>query len=171
MSIIVENLPSNEHLSRPAHEREDLVYFRFLRVSGWRSDYRSVENLLLHLSRRSRSEGSRRLYLWHLYKFCQYAGKEPDELVRLRRDYAEKLVQNYADSLRDRSPRYANLAISILKTFFEVNGFKRAKALELETYHVPRRFKILPEYIPTKPEIYRMADSACSLRDLSLIHI
>ena len=148
--------------------KSNLEYFKFLRVNDWHSEYRSVENLLLHLSRRSRSEGSRRLYLWHLYRFCQYAGRKPDELIRLRRNHAERLIQSYADSLKDRSPRYANLAISILKTFFEVNGFKRAKALELETYHVPRRFRILPEYIPTRSEIYRMADSACSLRDRAL---
>mgnify|MGYP000185597088 CR=1 FL=1 len=171
-SIIAKNLSFNECLSLLPCNRskgEDLEYFKFLRVNDWHSEYRSVENLLLHLSRRSKSEGSRRLYLWHLYRFCQYAGREPDELIRLRRNHAERLIQSYADSLKDRSPRYANLAISILKTFYEVNGFKRAKALELETYHVPRRFRILPEYIPTKSEIYRMADSVCSLRDRAII--
>jgi len=81
----------------------------------------------------------------------------------------EKLVQGYADSLRDASPRYSNLAIAILKSFFRANGFKRAKALELETYHAPPRFRITPEYIPTKSEIFRMADSACSLRDRAII--
>jgi integrase len=89
--------------------------------------------------------------------------------VGLRRDQVEKLIQRHADSLRNNSSRYANLAITVLKVFFTVNGFKRARALELETYHVPRRFRITPEYIPTKSEIYRMADSACSLRDRAII--
>ena len=117
----------------------------------------------------SKSEGSKRLYLWHLFKFCQHAKKKPNELTKLKRDHAEKLAQAYADSFRDTSPRYSNLAVAILKAFFRVNGFKRGKALELETYHAPSRFRKTPEYIPTKSEIFRMADSACSLRDRALI--
>lgn len=144
-------------------------HHKFLRVTGWSSDYRSVNNLLLHLMRKSKSESSKDLYLWHLSKFCEYTNKKPNELVALRRDQVEKLVQKYADSLRDASPRYSNLAIAILKSFFVTNGFKRAKALELETYHAPPRFRITPEYIPTKGEVYRIADSACSLRDRAII--
>ncbi len=142
---------------------------RFLRVKGWHSNYRSVNNLLRHLMRKSKSEGSRRLYLWHLFKFCEYVKRKPSELVEFRRSKVEKLVQDYADSLMSVSPRYSNLTIAILKAFFVVNGFKRAKALELETYHAPPRFRITPEYIPTKSEVYRMADSACSLRDRAMI--
>lgn len=145
------------------------IHLKLLRVDDWSSKYQSVNNLLLHLMRKSKSEGSRRLYLWHLYKFCQYANRNPNDLVTLRPVQVEKLVQEYADSLREASPRYSNLAIAILKAFFVANGFKRAKALELETYHVPRRFRITSEYIPTKSELYRMADSACSLRDRAII--
>jgi len=145
------------------------MHHKFLKVKEWSSGYRSVNNLLLHLMRKSKSEGSKRLYLWHLFKFCQYTNRRPNELVVLRPSQVEKLVQEYADSLRDVSPRYSNLAVAILKAFFVTNGFNRAKALELETYHVPRRFRITSEYIPTKSEIYRMADSACSLRDRAMI--
>jgi integrase len=119
--------------------------------------------------RKSKSEGSKRLYLWHLYKFCQYTNRKPNELIALRRNQAEKLAQEYADSLSKASPRYSNLAVAILKAFFGANGFKRAKALELETYHAPPRFRITPEYIPTKSEVYCMADSSCSLRDRAII--
>jgi integrase len=119
--------------------------------------------------RKSKSEGSKRLYLWHLYKFCQYTNKKPNQLVALRRNQAEKLAQEYADSFRNTSPRYSNLAVAVLKTFFVANGFKHAKLLELETYHAPPRFRISPEYIPTKSEVYGMADSACSLRDRAII--
>jgi site-specific recombinase XerD len=141
----------------------------FLKENGWTSKYSSVNKLLAHLMRKSKSEGSRRLYLWHLFKFCQHAKKKPNELTKLKRDSAEQLAQAYADSYSDTSPRYSNLAVAILKAFFFVNGFKRAKALELETYHAPSRFRKTPEYIPTKSEIFRMSDSACSLRDRALI--
>ena len=182
-SIIINELKVN---SRTAHNQRILsdvplshnrismkekqpVYHRFLRVKGWKSTYRSVNNLLLHLMRKSRSEGSKRLYLWHLFKFCEYAHKKPNQLVKMRRNQIEKLVQEYADSLLDVSPRYSNLAIAILRTFFRVNGFKRAKALDLETYHAPPRFRITPEYVPSKSEVYRMADSAGSLRNRAII--
>jgi integrase len=165
--MIVENDASSS--LRVAKTGGRLEHHKFLRVKGWRSSYRSVNNLLLHLMRKSKSEGSKRLYLWHLYKFCKYTSRKPNELVALRRNQVEKLAQEYADSLRSTSPRYSNLAIAILKAFFVANGFKRAKALELETYHAPPRFRITPEYILTKSEVYRMADSACSLRDRAII--
>jgi integrase len=141
----------------------------FLRVKNWTSGYGSVNNMLAHLMRKSKSEASRRLYMWHLFKFCQFAKKKPNELTMLKRNQAEKLAQAYADSFRDTSPRYANLSVAILKAFFFVNGFRHAKALELETYHAPARFRKTPEYIPTKTELYRMADSTGSLRDRALI--
>lgn len=130
-------------------------WIAFLKIEGWTSKYRSVNNLLAHLMRKSKSEGSRRLYLWHLFKFCKFVKKKPNELTALRRNKAEKLAQAYADSYRDSSPRYSNLAVAILKAFFKVNGFKRAKALELETYHTPPRFRKTPEYIPTKTELQK----------------
>jgi integrase len=119
--------------------------------------------------RKSKSEGSKRLYTWHLYKFCKYTGKKPNELIALKRNQAEKLSQMYADSLSKVSPRYSNLAIAVLKAFYLANGFKRGKALELETYHTPVRFRMTPEYVPTKSEVYVMADSACSMRDRAII--
>jgi integrase len=144
-------------------------YQAFLKVEGWKSEYRSVNQILAHLMRKCKSEGSKRLYLWHLYKFCEFTGKKPNELVTLKTHQAEKLAQQYADSFSNKSPRYSNLAIAVLKAFFVANGFKHAKSLELETYHAPPRFRISPEYIPTKAEVYGMADSACSLRDRAII--
>jgi site-specific recombinase XerD len=144
-------------------------YHKFLKVQGWTSKYPSVNKLLLHLMRKSRSEATRRLYLWHLFKFCEFTRKKPSELVTLRRNIAERLAQNYADSLMKDSPRYSNLAIATLKCFFKSNGYVGARALQLETYYVSRRFRRSHEYIPTKSEIYRMADSAGSLRDRALI--
>jgi site-specific recombinase XerD len=141
----------------------------FLQVTGWKSSYKAVDNLLAHLLRKSKSEGSKRLYIWHLHKFCEYTGKNPNELVTMKRNQAEKCSQRYADSFSNVSPRYSNLAIAVLKAFYAANGFKHGKALELETYHAPTRFRITPEYVPTKTEVYTMADSACSMRDRAII--
>jgi len=141
----------------------------FLRVDGWQSAYQSVNNVLLHLMRRTKSESSKGLYLYHIYKFCIYSNKNPDELIVLRKVQVETLVQGFADSVLDVSPRYSNLVVAILKTFFKLNGFKHAKQLELETYKAPKRERKTPEYIPTKSEVYKMADSAGSLRDRAII--
>ena len=145
------------------------VFYSFLKVHDWSSDYVSVDNMLRHLARKTMSEATRKSYCWQLYGFSQFTRKKPNELIRLRRDVAERLVQKYADKLKEASPRYANLAIASLRAFFSTNGFKHARTLELESYHVPRRFRATPEYIPTKIEVYRMADSAGSLRDRAII--
>ena len=143
--------------------------FKFLKVHDWTSDCRSVNNLLLHLLRKSGSVSSRTLYVWHLMNFCRYAGKTPDALIRLRRDSIERIVQKYADTLRPRSPRYSRTAILILRTFFRANGFKRAKELDLETYYVPPRSRLTRDYVPTRTEVFRMADLAGSPRNRAII--
>lgn len=142
---------------------------RLLKVTGWTSEYKALDNLLNRLNRRKRREGTRRSYLWHLAKFCSYSKRNPNELVKLNKSRAEKLVQKYADSLIETSPRYSNLSVYILKAFYSVNGFKRERELEVESCAVPHRFRMTKEYIPSKPEVYRMADSASSLRNRAII--
>jgi site-specific recombinase XerD len=145
--------------------------FAFLRVDGWKSGYASVSLLLKHLSRKCRSEASRRAYLRRLYGFCLYVGTNPDLLVAMSKEVIEKEVQDYADRFNDgkHSLRYANNVVNLLRAFYTVNGFKGAKALEVEGYHMPARYRKTPEYIPKKNEVYSMADSACSLRDRAII--
>jgi len=146
-------------------------YLAFLKVNDWRSEYSSVDLLLRHLSRKCRSEASRRAYLSRLYSFCVYTRTDPDGLVYLPKNVIEGLVQDYADQYNDskHSVRYANNVLNILKTFFKVNGFRGVQTLEVEGYYMPARYRKVPEYIPGKNEIYAMADSACSLRDRAII--
>jgi len=153
------------------HAMKAQKYTEYLKVDGWTSDYVSVNLLLKHLSRKSRSEASRRAYLRQVYSLCISTRLTPDELVKLPKTRIEKLVQEHADKYNDgkHSIRYVNNIIHLLKTFFKVNGFKGAKALEIESHYMPSRYRKRPEYIPKKHEIYIMADSACSLRDRAII--
>ncbi|MEM2522792.1 MAG: tyrosine-type recombinase/integrase [Candidatus Bathyarchaeia archaeon] len=146
-------------------------FLKFLKVSGWRSEYTSVNALLKHLWRKSRSEASRRAYLRQVYLFCCATGFTPDELIALPKEKIEILVQDYVDYYNDgrHSIRYVNNILHLLKGFFKANGFRRANALELESHYMPSRYRKRPEYIPKKHEIYAMADSACSLRDRAII--
>lgn len=146
-------------------------YLVYLKVYGWRSEYESVDLLLRHLSRKCRSEASKKAYLHRLYSFCNYAGMSPDELAKLPKSHVEGLVQDYADNYNDgkHSVRYSNGIINLLRTFFKVNGFKGTQTLDVEGYYMPARYRKVPEYIPRKHEIHLMADSACSLRNRAII--
>jgi integrase len=146
-------------------------FLKHLKVDGWTSEYTSINLLLRHLSRKCRSEASRTAYLRRVYSLCVSTRLSPDELVKLPKNKIEKLVQEHADKYNDgeHSVRYANNVIQLLRTFFRVNGFKGAKALEIETYYTPSRYRKRAEHVPRKHEIYVMADSTCSLRDRALI--
>ena len=146
-------------------------FLKFLRVCGWRSEYESVNALLKHLWRKSRSEASRKAYLRQIYLLCSSTSLTPDELIKLPKKKIEEIVQDYADQYNDgrHSIRYVNNIIHLLKGFFKANGFKRSNALEIESHYMPSRYRKRPEYIPKKHEIYAMADSACSLRDRAII--
>ncbi|RLI76223.1 hypothetical protein DRP05_13315 [Archaeoglobales archaeon] len=135
---------------------------------GWKSSYNSVQKLLNHLARYTRSEGSREKYLDLLRRFCEWSGYNPEELVHLPKEMVEDLIQNFADELAamDRSKAYVNSVIKKLKTFFRSNGYKD---LEVATHFVPTIYRKRPEYIPTKEEVYMMADSAGSLRNRAVI--
>lgn len=146
-------------------------YLELLKVDGWSSGYVSVNSFLKHLFRKSKSEASKRTYLRRLSSFCIYVGKNPDELVRLPKNEIEGLVQAYADGFNNGrySIRYANNNIAVLKSFFGTNGFRKGNAIEVEGYYMPSRYRKVPEYIPSKHEVYLMADSARSLRDRAII--
>jgi len=100
----------------------------YLKVSGWMSEYRSVDNLLRYLKyRKIGSEGSRDNYGRVVHAFCQFAGKLPDELAVMKRADIEDLVEEFCYHKKESGccPRTVNTALFILKTFFKVNGFKK----------------------------------------------
>lgn len=145
--------------------------FLRLREDGWESDYPSVNELLRHLSRKSKSVSSREAYLRILQSFCIAVKMGPDELVSLPPHRVEELVQDYADGFNNGiySLKYANNVIHALRSFFKANGFKGPKELSLENYYTPSRYRKTKEYVPSKPEVYAMSDCARSLRDKAII--
>ena len=144
---------------------------RFLRVSGWESGFDSVDRVLRHYRRKVRSEKTRRNILDALYALCRFAGKDPDELVRLSVEEASELVQSFLDDLaeRGRSVRYVNVLSAYIKTFFRVNGFRDEREIRVERYFQPARYRKRPEYVPSPEEIERMAFAAGSKRNRALI--
>jgi hypothetical protein len=110
----------------------------YLRVTGWESEYASVQKLLDHLSRRTKSESSRIQYLQTLATLCRREQRTPDQLVRLSRHEAEDAVQIYLDDMakRGNSKRWINASMHQLITFFRGSGFRKQKELELEHHWV-----------------------------------
>lgn len=150
------------------------VYFRIPAREGseaWRSGYASVQHLLDHLSRYTKSYSSRSRYLNLLKNFCRKVDHNPDELVGLPKGRIESLVQGFADELaaKDRSKSYVNTVIKRLRTFFRFNGFKGERDLNIATYFVPTRYRKKPEYIPSKDEMYAMVAAAGTPRNRALI--
>ena len=143
----------------------------FLKVSNWSSQYESVNNFLGHYKRRLGSESTKDQICDVLMVFSEYTGKKPDELAKLDKESASRLVQRYVDSLADKdySIRTVNVRLAYLKMFFITNGFKGNKGLDVERHHQPARYRKRPEYIPVSEEIYKMAYSAGSLRNKVLV--
>jgi len=138
---------------------------------SWVSSYVSVQKLLDHLQRFTKSESSKEVYLNVLRRFCEWSDLNPTRLVHLPKTKVEELIQSYVDELatEDKSKTYINSLIKRLRTFFKLNGYLRNKELIIRTYHVPSRYRKTPEYIPTKQEVHAMADAAGSRRDRAII--
>jgi integrase len=145
----------------------------YLKISGWTSEYPSMNLLLKHLKyRKIGSESSRCIYGNVVYTFCMYSGKSPDEVVSLGKVEVEKLIEDFCYHKMEnewKSPRTANTALFMLKTFFKVNGFKGNQKLDVECFHQSVRERTRPEYIPTLDEARRMANVAGSLRNRAII--
>jgi integrase len=147
------------------------VWWGGLRVNsdGWSSEFSSVDLLLKHLGRKSRSVASRKNYCYNLRRLCSGIRVSPDELIlraRQNPDDVAALIQTFADKYNSiGSTRTANHIIHLTRTFFKVNKVE----LDLRSYYQPARSRRRPEYIPSLQEALRMASVAGSLRDRLII--
>lgn len=149
-----------------------LLWEEFLRVDGWRSDYPSVDVALRHYGRRVGSEKTRANFSGNLMRFCKYCSMGPEELVGREVDEVSRLCQDFTDDMKDRdySIRYVNVCQTYLRTFFKLNGFMGNRALRVERYYQPTRYRKKPEYIPKPEEIYRMGYASGSSKNRALIY-
>lgn len=134
-----------------------------LKVSGWTSEYATVQRFLDHYARKTKSESTRENILGILGQFLRFAGEpSPDLYVKRTKGRVEKEFQAFLDDMKrkDRSIRYINMVHAFLSSFFELNGFKNGKTLEVERYHQPSRYRKKEEYIPTNEEVWRIIESA-----------
>jgi hypothetical protein len=146
-------------------------WFKFLKINGdgWSSEFQSVDLLLKHLGRKSRSIASRDGYCYILYKVCTKLHVNPDELIskgQEKPDALAFLIQGIGDEYHAKgSTRYANQIVRLINSFFKVNKVE----LDLHGYFQPMRSRKRPEYVPTLKEALRMADVAGSWRNRLII--
>jgi len=157
-------------LTKPLGLRQFERFFGITSREGseaWKSKYKSVQNLLDHLSRFGKSESSKEVYLNQLRRLCIWLKLDPDQLANLPKHKVEMSVQRFVDQTAglNRSRAYVNSMIKRFRTFFRVNN----KSPKLHAYSIPPRYRKRPEYIPTISEARAMAIAAESLRNRSLI--
>jgi len=128
------------------------------------------------LSRRTRSEGTAKIYLWHLKRFCEWSGKTPQQLVAehsedlkshdesVRRRHEELVTQYFAylESSEKLSRNTALTAHAALRSFYKANY----APLNLET---PESWTTRQDRVPTREEIARMVEAAQSPLEAALI--
>lgn len=142
-----------------------------LKVKDWTSEYPSVQRILRYYSRKTKSESTRNIVCDTVNRFMVHSSLDPVSVLKLSPGDASLLVQDYIDSLHDKgqSVRTLNVGLAYLNQFFKVNGYKNGRALELERYHQPARYRKKKEYIPTPDEVLRMADFSGSSQYRAMI--
>ena len=134
---------------------------------GWRSDLPAVDKLLRKIARKTKSEATRKNYLYTLSLFCRKNNVTAEEVVTWPKTKVEEAIQTFCDNYAD-TPTNANTYEAQLISFFFTNGYRVGKHsnLELDNYHLPSRYRKTEEYVPTVEEIRDMTTKAgISLRN------
>ncbi len=128
------------------------------------------------LSRRTRSEGTAKIYLWHLKKYCEWLRKAPHEIVSehaenlksqdesVKRKHEELVTQyfGYLESSKGLSRNTAITAHAAIRSFYKANYVP----LNLET---PQSWTTRRDRVPTREEIGRLIESCESQLEKALI--
>ncbi len=138
----------------------------------------SVKKWITHLRKKAGWRTTVPNFLRTLYKFTEYSSKNPNELITIASNTKEpdqtkkltsatpaitKLVHGYVSKLLASGKREkARHVRTCLMSFFKANGI----SLELESI---TRISRKEELIPSKEQIYTIADYAGSLRNRAII--
>ena len=136
------------------------------RSFDWLLKYRSVRDYIDNYT--AKSTRTQRLYV--LDKVLK-AGRltDPDQLLKLSESQAKTLIKRvWQFYIQHGKQSYARIVSITMRGFFEAHDrelhFKRS-----EQVRTPRLVKINIERIPSKIEVYRMADVAGSLRNRAIV--
>lgn len=138
------------------------LYEKILRLDPeWRrSDYAPVQRWIVKL-RRKGSVATLRVFFKLLSRFVQATDTTPDELVRLPKEEMARRIQSFCDQLSEEGKKVTAIGtIRALRSFLRANRINPDE-LELDASYRPVK---RPEHVPTKGEVYRMANVAGSLK-------
>lgn len=118
------------------------------------------------MTNKTKSEGTRKQYIWHLSRFCEWAGRNPDELIREREKHLkgksekvkrqhEELLMRYFAELEERGlARWSALsATTAVRSFYKSNYVP----LQIRT---PEAWERRTDKVPTLEEIKQMVDAS-----------
>ncbi|MCL5788765.1 MAG: tyrosine-type recombinase/integrase [Candidatus Marsarchaeota archaeon] len=112
------------------------------------------------MTRRTRSEGTAKIYLWHLTKFCEWVNKTPDELIidrrttiesqvlGVRRTHEDLLTEYFGhlESKRKLARNTALVAHAVIRSFYRANYVP----LDVDT---PESWSVRAERVPSRQEL------------------
>ncbi|MEA2089381.1 MAG: tyrosine-type recombinase/integrase, partial [Thermoproteota archaeon] len=140
--------------------------------------YESVEKWILNLKKKAGWRTTIPSFLRTLYKFTEYSGKSPNELIVIAFS-AKKLDRQ--EELTSAPPVTTELVQGFINEFLSsgkrerarhvrtcLTSFFKANDISLEIDSIPRVTK-KEEFIPSKEQLYAMADYASSLRNRAII--
>ena len=133
--------------------------------AGWsRSEFESVNKWLKAIRRRGDSYSTKHSYLKCLELFVRRSKVGPDELVAMSGGKAAAVIQEFCDRYAENKQlRTAHIYLNYLRSFLKHNG---RRDVELEEYSWRRSRR--PERIPTRDELYKMAEIS-DLRDRAVL--
>jgi len=134
------------------------------RVYGWLLEYDEIYIWINNYT----SKATRESYLGHMNAFLKRGEINPKELLELSdNEVLMKYTLVKQDFLQNETYSSARGIYKVVKSFFEAH--RRVIPFSRQD-KVPKRYKrIAEQHIPTKEEIYKMADNAGTLRNRAVI--
>ncbi|MGD0639016.1 MAG: tyrosine-type recombinase/integrase [Nitrososphaerales archaeon] len=124
----------------------------------------SLRRLVIRMLRRTGSNDSWHNYVKETVKFCRWAGKSPDELIKSEPQWAT-LLNDYLDELHSKglAPSTLSMAIWGIKKWLAVNDVEDMKSRAWANVEVPKKRRVETDRLPTREDLRKIlnAGDAC----------
>ena len=125
--------------------------------------YESVRRWMTRVGSKSGSEGTKRNYLYHLNKFCEHIGKNPDELILERKEHLEsrdefvrnkheEMLMEFFMAMDGKGARSS--AVTHFKT---IKSFYAANYVDLKV-ETPKNWTAFTDKVPSLDDLKKMID-------------
>ena len=149
-------ISENKHTAKPRFRSTYLKKF---------PSVKKLTDYLLYV--KSGSSGSVKDYVHGLSVFCNYTGKNPEQIINLDPKLIVKMVNLFCKEMKKKeySLNYIVKIVRNVKTFLKCNGLY----VKLTLPRVPPRYRKKREYISTPIEAKKMMEHAGSLRNSAIM--